>query len=48
MSKASDEAAQRIKEDIERRAFEERSRHAAEAGRKAAMKDYVASAFKKN
>ncbi len=42
-----DAEAQRIKEMIERRKFEERSRHAAEAGRKAEMKDYVKSIFKK-
>ena len=44
---SQDAAAQRIKEAIERRKFEERSRHAAEAGRKAEMKDYVKSIFKK-
>lgn len=44
---SSNAEAQRIKEATERRKFEERSQHAAEAGRKAEMKDYVKSIFKK-
>ena len=44
---AQDAAAERLRQQIELRKFEERSRHAADEGRKAATRDYAKSAFQR-